>query len=56
VAFFSTDVFLRLNGWKMEVNDEEAHAFLTRHPDAGTCDFAHLLPWIRQHLAHHESG
>ena len=30
VAFFATDVFLRLNGWKLEVDDEKAHAFLTR--------------------------
>lgn len=47
VAFFATDVFLRLNGWRLDVDDERAHAFLTH---GETCDFAHLLPWIRQHV------
>ena len=50
VAFFATDVFLRLNGWRLAVNAEEAHAFLTGLLDSHTCDFAHLLPWIRKHL------
>ena len=50
VAFFATDVFLRLNGWRLDVDDERAHAFLTHGLESETCDFAHLLPWIRQHL------
>ncbi len=28
VTFFATDVFLRLNGWKIAVEPEPAHAFL----------------------------
>lgn len=47
VAFFATDVFLRLNGWMLQVDAEEAHAFLIGLLDQGRCDFAHLLPWIR---------
>lgn len=47
VAFFATDVFLRLNGWKMRVQPKTAHAFLKELFDSGRCDFAHLLPWIR---------
>ena len=50
VAFFATDVFLRLNGWRLEVNADEAHAFLTGPLAGQTCDFVHLLPWIRQFL------
>lgn len=50
VAFFATDVFLRLNGWRLEVDDERAHAFLTHGLESETCDFAHLLLWIRQHV------
>jgi death-on-curing protein len=50
VAFFATDVFLRLNGWTLEVEAESAHAFLARGLETSTCDFEHLLPWIRQHL------
>jgi death-on-curing protein len=50
VAFFATDIFLRLNGWKLEVGADEAHAFLTGLLEDGNCDTAHLLPWIRQSL------
>ena len=47
VAFFATDVFLRLNGWKLEVDSERAHRFLVGLLEEGRCDFDHLLPWIR---------
>ena len=47
VAFFGTDVFLRLNGWKLKVDAPSAYAFLVERFESGTCDFAHLLPWIR---------
>lgn len=50
VAFFATDVFLRLNGWKMRVGAKAAHAFLVKRLGSGTCDFDHLLPWIRKAL------
>ena len=50
VAFFATDVFLRLNGWKMRVEDEETHDFLMALFEENKCDFSHLLPWIRQSL------
>jgi death-on-curing protein len=46
VAFFATDVFLRLNGWKLQVEPEEAHSFLIGLLDEGHCDFERLLPWI----------
>ena len=48
VAFFSTDVFLRLNGWKLEVDADEAHAFIIGLLDRRECDFDHLLPWLRE--------
>lgn len=48
VAFFATDVFLRLNGWKLEVDPDEAHAFLISLLESSECDFDHLLPWIRK--------
>jgi death-on-curing protein len=47
VAFFATDVFLRLNGWKISVDAQAAHSFLMERFQSGTCDFEHLLPWIR---------
>jgi death-on-curing protein len=50
VAFFATDVFLRLNGYKMKVDAGEAHAFLIGLLDRAACDFEHLEPWIRRVL------
>lgn len=50
VAFFATDVFLRLNGWRLRVDADAAHGFLISLLDRAECDFEHLLPWIRQHL------
>ena len=50
MAFFATDVFLRLNGWKLAVEADRAHAFLVGVLEAGEADFEHLLPWIRMAL------
>lgn len=50
VAFFATDVFLRLNGWKIQVEAEAAHRDLIGMLEKGECDFGHLLPWLRCHL------
>ena len=51
VAFFATDVFLRLNGWHLNVEDEEAHAFLIGLIEENKCDFQNLLPWIQISIA-----
>jgi len=50
VGFFATDVFLRLNGWKLEVEPDKAHRFLIGLLDTGKCDLEHLQPWIRSAL------
>lgn len=50
VAFFATDVFLRMNGWRLDVDDEEAHAFLVGLLDAHAVTYARLLAWIRAGL------
>jgi death on curing protein len=49
VAFFATDVFLRLNGHKLKVEADEAHRFLIGLLDNHQCNFEQLLPWIRQY-------
>ena len=49
-AFFATDVFLRMNGWRVEVDGNAAHRFLIGSLENGTADFAHLLEWLRSHL------
>lgn len=50
VAFFATDVFLRLNGWRLEVDPDDAHAFVIGLLERRQCDLAHLLSWLSAHL------
>ena len=47
LAFFSIDVFLRINGYKLVVEPKVAYAFLMKLFDKNTCDLEHLSPWIR---------
>jgi death-on-curing protein len=49
VAFFATDVFLRLNGWKLVVTAEEGERFVVGVLDGNECSFDRILPWIRDH-------
>ena len=49
VAFFATDVFLRLNGYKLKVDSKKAHRFLIGLLENDRCNFDELLPWIRKH-------
>jgi len=51
-AFFASDVFLRLNGWKLNVQAKRAHRFLIALLERNECDFDHLLAWIRKSLVH----
>jgi death-on-curing protein len=50
VALFATDVFLRLNGWRLDVQPARAHRFLIGLLERSRFDYAHLLPWIRRSL------
>lgn len=50
VAFFATDVFLRLNGWRLRVDGPQAYEFLMGLLESDRCDYEHLLPWIREAL------
>lgn len=48
VAFFATDVFLRLNGWRFDVEPKEAHEFIIDFLTAEHVAFDHLVGWIRE--------
>lgn len=50
VAFFATDVFLRLNGWKLEVETDAAHMFIIDALEQGECDYAHVLTWLQESI------
>lgn len=51
VAFFSSDVFLRLNGYKIVVDPLVAYDFLMSLFASSTCDLEHLQPWLRSVIA-----
>lgn len=50
IAFFGTDVFFRLNGYKIEVVASEAHSFLIGLLDNRECNYDNLLPWIERSI------
>ena len=50
VAFFATDVFLRMNGFRLRVEAEPAHEFLIGLLECGECDLAPLVPWLPEHI------
>lgn len=50
VAFFATDVFLRLNGHVLRVEAASGGELLEQGLTAGTCRYETILPWIREHL------
>lgn len=50
VAFFATDVFLRMNGYRLKVDANKAHRFLIGLLENNRCNFDQLLPWIREHV------
>ena len=47
VALFASDVFLRLNGWRIAVEASEGHATLIGLLERGEADFEHLVSWLR---------
>ena len=49
-AFFATDTFLRLNGCRLEVESNSAHAFIIGLLESGQVDFKNLRDWIRSHI------
>ena len=50
VAFFVTDTFLRLNGWKLSLDADAAHEFIVGSLARNELSYATLLPWIRESL------
>ena len=50
VAFAVMDVFLRVNGRVLEVEDVVAHEFLVGLMERGALDLAVIDGWLRQHV------
>lgn len=47
IAFAAADVFLRINGWRLQRAPMQIHSEMMRMFESGTFDIAHLEPWLR---------
>ncbi|MFW7347668.1 MAG: type II toxin-antitoxin system death-on-curing family toxin [Pigmentiphaga sp.] len=47
IAFAAADVFLRINGWRLQRRPARIHKETMQMFEAGTFDIAHLDPWLR---------
>src|SRR5437588_10619654 len=50
IAFTAADVFLRRNGFYIEVEGLEGHAFIVGSMERHEFRFAQILDWIRHHI------
>jgi death-on-curing protein len=50
IAFTASDVFLRRNGFYIEVEAQEGHGFIDGSMERHEFRFARILEWIRQHI------
>jgi death-on-curing protein len=51
VAFAAVDVFLRINGWRLQARPMAVHRWMIGHLDKGTFHMAVIEPWLRKHAA-----
>ena len=47
IAFAAADVFLRINGWRLQRAPMQIYAELMQMFESGTFDIARLDPWLR---------
>ena len=47
IAFAAADVFLRINGWRLNHAPMQIHAEMMQMFETGIFDIAHLDPWLR---------
>ena len=47
IAFFATDVFLRMNGWKITTTAEDGYEFLVGGLERRALDREMLETWLR---------
>jgi death-on-curing protein len=50
IAFAAADVFLRLNGFYLDVNAEDGYSFIEGSLARSEFRFARILEWIRAHM------
>ena len=47
IAFAAADVFLRINGWRLQRSPSQIHEEMINMLESGTFDISHLEPWLR---------
>jgi death-on-curing protein len=50
IAFSATDVFLRRNGFYIEIDGLDGYAFIYGSMDRHEFHFAKILDWVHQHI------
>src|SRR5271168_3593231 len=50
IAFTAADVFLRRNGFYIEVDGVKGHKFIAGSMDRHEFRFAKILDWVREHI------
>lgn len=48
VAFAATDIFLRINGYRINCESMIIYAYMMQMFETGSFDLAHLEPWLRK--------
>jgi death-on-curing protein len=47
IAFAAADVFLRINGWRLQRAPKQIYSEMMQMFKSGTFDITHLEPWLR---------
>jgi death-on-curing protein len=47
IAFASPEVFLRINGWRLQREQMQIYAEMMQMFESGTLDIARIDPWMR---------
>lgn len=50
MAFFTTDVLLRMNGWEIEVSPYAGHEFIIKLLSSDNNGYESLVVWLNKHL------
>ncbi|MDO8527685.1 MAG: type II toxin-antitoxin system death-on-curing family toxin [Deltaproteobacteria bacterium] len=50
MAFFLTDIFLRVNGWKIKVKPKTGHQFMMALLKQKTLRYARIEKWLRKYV------
>lgn len=51
MAFFLTDIFLRMNGWQIKIKPRSGHRFILKVFKKTSLRFPKIEKWLRGHMA-----